>query len=65
MKSIYDNVNATPNPYGSVNIDLDVTLNKIKDFDMNQNSFIASGTMNVIWCDSRRKFDKRLGQYKL
>lgn len=32
---------------------------------MNQNSFLAIGSMNVIWCDSRRKFDKRLGLYRL
>jgi len=54
-----------PNPSGPTIVDVDVNLEKLKNVNADENTYDARGTLSLVWCDPRLKFDSKLGKYKL
>jgi len=60
-----DNILNPPNPNGPTIVDVDVNLEKLKNVNPDENTYDARGTLSLVWCDPRLKFDSKLGKYKL
>lgn len=46
-------------------MDLDVEMQKISFVDINSNLYRVRGKLTQIWCDVRKKFNPKLGDYQI